>query len=948
MSITNLNTTYNNLTIDGLVSIDANDLSINGQQVNLSQYVPYIDANTNTDLGAFSISSSAAPTALNNLTNKNYVDSQNALRVPYSGANANIDLGTFTILSSTAPSTSNNLTNKNYVDTQDALKVPYTGATSNVVLTGTNKFQQAYNALTSDTTTLVNRQTLDSAISGLGAGILNLNNTWTGTNQFNNNITTGDGYTNNFGDVVYTGVNAITSGTPTTTGITAAAPTPIGTLTFSSPTYTMTPSGASTFACFWSSATFTPNFRYFFTFTNATTTVYAPTATLTVCQANTANSGYVAISSAYSLPSTATLFSGYFTVNLNASYTGQIFFILSNVKFTPFTWTAFTFSFGALTVQGGIIATGIATDTPTTTIGLNSSNQLVKYANPINSVSINYIPYASSTNVLSNSIMYQSGTQLIAGGSIYASGDIGTGTNINAVGVNCSVVAPSAGYIPLDDRSLTPKHISAGTEQFFFGSWNNNSSAPFADCIGMNSYTDSTGGNTNVLMVRKDTFGIRQYQGAFGSTTPFSSTYPPGYQYMDVCMKGVADGTMTEFTAVGGTWNQTLWVGSGTDKGTAQVICTDGNLHLDPRSGHDIYLGYYRNPNYIYSYATYGIVNYTRYINQYADVNGDAAMYLSNANNGTSSYYNLIIHESGGNTNHFMNSATRTADGGVNTYTIRNDTSGGVRFLGQAGGFSSYGNNGGSMSYNTNAIVNYTNTTNNGGGGWNNQGYTLFCNTSTPSINQPALALGCSNTGYATNFITSLYPGIVWTPLQISAGTIAFYLYGVPVGYTVPLGGSNVSDEREKLDIKDLKTTRSLERVLKCKPKYYKRKYYDIDADGNPTTPAPQWAKDTICIGLLAQDVREHNPHCISTWKNDYIKPTDDDDGMRLGMNYNDYIIHVIGAVQEQQKQIQDLREFTTKQNDVIKQLIEKQDSLEEIIKKQNELLTQITDRLKK
>jgi hypothetical protein len=52
--------------------------------------------------------------------------------------------------------------------------------------------------------------------------------------------------------------------------------------------------------------------------------------------------------------------------------------------------------------------------------------------------------------------------------------------------------------------------------------------------------------------------------------------------------------------------------------------------------------------------------------------------------------------------------------------------------------------------------------------------------------------------------------------------------------------------------------------------------------------------------------------------------------------------------IDEQQQIITDLREFTTKQNDVIKKLIEKQDSLEEVIKKQNELLTQITDRLKK
>jgi hypothetical protein len=582
--------------------------------------------------------------------------------------------------------------------------------------------------------------------------------------------------------------------------------------------------------------------------------------------------------------------------NFVASATGK------SISFTGFTLTR-----ADTEITGIITTTGIATGTPATTIGLNSSNQLIKYANPTipsnnitGTMTTNYLPLATGTYTLGDSIMSQSGTQLNIAGSLYASNDITAG-----YALNCVFITSSGGYVALDDRSLRPKDISPGSEQFFFGSWNNDSSTPFADCIGMNGWVDGSGGNTNCLMVRKDTFGIRQYQGTFGSTTPFTSA-----QYMDVCMKGVGDNSVSYF-GPNATWSTRLVVGAGTDKGdtgTAQVLCTDGNLHLDSSTSHNIYLGYYRNPDTIYSYATYGIVNYSRYITTYADVNGVASMYLSNANNGTSAYYNLVIHESGGITNHFMNSATRTADGGVNTYTIRNDTSGGVRFMSTAGGFSSYGNNGGSMSYNTNAIVNYTNTTNNGGAGWNNQGYTLFCNTSTPSIAQPALALGCSNTGYASNWITSLYPGVVWTPLTISAGTIAFFLNGIVVGYTVSSGGSNVSDEREKLDIKDLKTTRSLERILKCKPKYYKRKYYDVDADGNPTTPAPQSAKDTICIGLLAQDVKDHNPHCISTWKNDNIKPTDCDDGTRFGVNYGDYTVHLIGAVQEQQKQIDDLK----------------------------------------
>ena len=140
-------------TLDGLAVIDADQIYDNNQPINLSQYVPYVGS-----------------TQLTNLNSQN-------------------------IQTSHVPTTGNDLTNKTYVDGQTALLVPYTGGTANVVLTGTNKFQQAYNALTTDTTTVVNRQTLDSAISGLGAGILNSNNTW------------GNGNTNNFNSALKT-VNA--------------------------------------------------------------------------------------------------------------------------------------------------------------------------------------------------------------------------------------------------------------------------------------------------------------------------------------------------------------------------------------------------------------------------------------------------------------------------------------------------------------------------------------------------------------------------------------------------------------------------------------------------------------------------------------------------------------------------------------------------------------------
>jgi hypothetical protein len=145
--------------------------------------------------------------------------------------------------------------------------------------------------------------------------------------------------------------------------------------------------------------------------------------------------------------------------------------------------------------------------------------------------------------------------------------------------------------------------------------------------------------------------------------------------------------------------------------------------------------------------------------------------------------------------------------------------------------------------------------------------------------------------------------------IQVWAAVHYHYVNGTMAAYLVGGGWVNVSDAREKEDINDLKTSRSLELIMKCKPKYYKRKYYDTDKDGKPITPPPQSTKDEICIGLLAQDVLQHTPHCVSGWKNENIKETDDDDAMRFGINYGDFTVHLIGAVQEQQKQIETLTE---------------------------------------
>jgi hypothetical protein len=474
--------------------------------------------------------------------------------------------------------------------------------------------------------------------------------------------------------------------------------------------------------------------------------------------------------------------------------------------------------------------------------------------------------------------------------------------------MNCVIISPSGGYGRLDDRSLRPKDINGGTEQFFFASYNNDGSAPFADAIGMNGWVDSSGGGTNVLMVRKDTFGIRQYQGTFGSTTPYVNSPAASAQYMDVCMKGVGDNTKTIFQPVGGTWNVPLTIGSGTDSGGAQLICTNGNIHCDPATGAELYLGYYRTPLNIRNFASGTIVNTTRYQNHYAGVNGDAHAYFQNANSGSSAYFNLILNCNDGNVNHFINSNTRSADGGQNCYTIRNDSNGGIRIMANNGGFASYSATGTGGATFTNAIVSYQNGAGTGNlGTWAGWGFTLFCNATQPAGSQAALGIVSNN--FNTNFVVSLSPGIRWMDIQVWAAVHYHYVTGALAAYLVGGGWVNVSDEREKEDINDLKTSRSLERIMACKPKFYKRKYYDTDKDGKDTTPAPQAEKDAICIGLLAQDVLQTNPHCVSGWKNDNVKETDDDDGSRYGINYNDFVVHLIGATQEQQKQIDRLTE---------------------------------------
>jgi hypothetical protein len=211
---------------------------------------------------------------------------------------------------------------------------------------------------------------------------------------------------------------------------------------------------------------------------------------------------------------------------------------------------------------------------------------------------------------------------------------------------------------------------------------------------------------------------------------------------------------------------------------------------------------------------------------------------------------------------------------------------------------------------------------------WANNGYTVITNTTGPT--NPGLGMGGGthpSVPGGRSVIIALAPAVAWGELILSAQIIYTSCNGTINLYTNGGGWVFISDQRCKKDIKDIKTARSLERIMALKPKTYKKIYPE-----NPETPIPQKTRDADHIGFLAQDVMETNPHCIDEWVDDNCV-CDGDDGKRLGIAYGDINVHMVGAIQELKKQ-----------NDAQQR---KLDELERIVSDQNKLLEFLLAKLK-
>lgn len=117
-----------------------------------------------------------------------------------------------------------------------------------------------------------------------------------------------------------------------------------------------------------------------------------------------------------------------------------------------------------------------------------------------------------------------------------ASGNFVAGT----ISATLNGLADRSGYlISEDNRTISPSELGANRLRFGFSSWNNDDSSPYADFLHMRSYMDNSGGSDNLIMFKKTGIGVRVWQQAFGSTSPYST-------YKDLAF--------TDGTNCSGTW----------------------------------------------------------------------------------------------------------------------------------------------------------------------------------------------------------------------------------------------------------------------------------------------------------------------------------------------------------------------------------------------------------
>jgi hypothetical protein len=764
--------------------------------------------------------------------------------------------------------------------------------------------------------------------------ILPLANTFTNTNTFNSTMTTGVGYTTSLNGVLSTNLNDLgfTSASFTTSGITGAYSAPLGTITnVSGSTYQIaqTASGRSIMAI----SGFTPvvGTTYVFSF-NIKCTI--GTATIVVEQNNLIRSPqYYQLSTGFNRVVGTFYYDGTGNTLIFNIYTGTLSW---NAQ-----WDSFTLSTYYATANCNVSTLGsnrfiqsynaISTDYSTLVNRQTMDSAISAIPLPPNLLPLNNV--WTGSNTYNNSLQVAGGNMTCSLGTIAKqTATVGSLVQITGGGSTSSPYMEflfggnSRGYI--GSTTATDMNIVAqnGAQLNF---WTAGSSRVKIDTSGnlvMNIqkalylYFTSATNNAGLLT------------NASGDVSIFTGTSAPANR-LTITAGGEtvspALGTYGQFRAISG--------------GYGWFIRNDAaNTYFLLTANNDQY-GSWNSLRPFYMNNVSGAVSMENGF-------GVSSRYFYSPESAGATYGSICIKGTGRN--------------GWTGYSIVNDAVQQVSFM-MANGSQSYGfyqpsnniwtffidsssgdvriaNAGGTRGFNTNnaitcnTIYNTTATTASNITTWNGYGYTLLSNSQFPGGNAACMGLGCNYSN--TCQITCLAPAVSWMNLAIFNAQTTFTYYGVACGYTVPSGGANVSDVREKHSISDVNTKNSLRKIMAIKPKYYKRKYYDgVNEKGEKLTPVPDHVKDQMCIGVMAQDLLETGilapAVSVAPMKNENIVPTADDDGTRWGVNYGDINIHMIGAVQELKKQ-----------NDAQQ---EKLDQLERIVSDQNKLLEFLLAKIK-
>ena len=602
MSINSL-TSYNPLSINGLDTVN-----INGLPFDPTTLVPYVLATSTVDLNSQNIKTTYAPTASSDLTNKTYVDTQDALRASLTGNNTFSGTNTFN-------NTLSAFTNQFSVVSTD---VGYTGASFSAS-TGIGSITFASPTYTANSSASVQGIITLPALSAV--------------------------YVNNPCVAVFTNLSfpvfttapypyfTLTSGT---TVVYTSAVNPSGTITMS-----FTPPSATLFITIYFKTPPTVFTGAVFSWNTFTMSSYTATAPKLVVN-GLAGIGTTSPVSLLEVAGVATATQ----VNLSGITTGDaglqseltnILNLNNNFRGTTITANAgialrldgrtgvnpFSFFYRAPTLTSatelmtidtaGRVGIGIGAPTEKLTVQTATENYGVVQTDGTVSVGT----YCSLTNggyvgTKSNHKLSLFTNNNIARLTIDTTGNIGIRTltpitNFDVRGI--ATINNGSNYANTNNHMASGSLTIGSTTANYGGGtsyWNSNTAGLLMECLDNTEIAVHDAGLTVVSFMR--------YSGGI-----FTMGRNMGWGTADIVMNGsLSIGTASPIAKLdvqGGmrvrdgdnskciygpnsTWNALLVVGSGTDSSgasTAQVLSTDGNLHLDGGNSKAMYYGYYPN-----------------------------------------------------------------------------------------------------------------------------------------------------------------------------------------------------------------------------------------------------------------------------------------------------------------------------------------------------------------